>query len=58
MVISQILNHREGGITQIHDRYSYDREKRMALAKWDERLRQIVTGEASTKVVELDQYRA
>jgi integrase len=57
LVISQILNHREGGVTQIYDRYSYDREKRMALIKWDDHLRQIVTGVSSAKLVELDQYR-
>jgi integrase len=57
LTISQILNHREGGVTQIYDRYSYDREKRIALVKWDERLREIVTGASSAKVVELDQYR-
>jgi hypothetical protein len=57
-VVSKILNHVESGITAVHDRHSYDGEKRMALTKWDERLREIVTGETASKIVNLDAYRS
>lgn len=57
-MVSQILNHVKSGITAVHDRHSYDGEKRMALTKWDERLREIVTGEAASKIVNLDAYRS
>jgi hypothetical protein len=30
----------------------------MALTKWDERLREIVTGETASKIVNLDAYRS
>ena len=58
-MVSKILNHVESGITAVHDRHSYDGEKRMALTKWDERLREIVTGQPSVepRVVNLDAYR-
>jgi integrase len=58
LVVSKILNHVESGITAVYDRHSYDREKWMALTKWDERLREIITGEAASKVVNLDAYRS
>jgi hypothetical protein len=57
-VVSKILNHVESGITAVHDRHSYDGEKRMALTKWGERLREIVTGETASKIVNLDAYRS
>ena len=57
-MVSKILNHVESGITAVHDRHSYDGEKRMALTKWDERLREIVTGETASKIVNLDAYRS
>lgn len=41
--ISRILNHSEGGVTRIYDRYGYDKEKREALNRWADRLRQIIT---------------
>ncbi len=42
LVISRILNHKEGGITRIYNRYSYDQEKRDALEAWAERLVNLV----------------
>jgi hypothetical protein len=32
--VSKILNHAEGGMTRIYDRYSSDPEKRRALEAW------------------------
>ena len=34
IVISQVLNHAEGGVTSIYDRHSYLDEKRHALDAW------------------------
>lgn len=42
LVVSKILNHVESGVTAIYDRHSYDGEKREALAKWGERLEEIL----------------
>ena len=42
LVISRILNHKEGGITQIYNRYSYDKEKREAMEAWGEQLVRVV----------------
>lgn len=40
-VIGRILNHKEGGITRVYDRASYDREKRAALDRWAAHLEEI-----------------
>ncbi len=54
LTVSRILNHREGGITQIYDRFSYDTPKRNAWDAWAGRLLEIVTGKtAPEKVVDL-----
>ena len=44
LIVSKILNHVEQGVTRVYDRYSYDKEKRIALDKWARRLEQILTG--------------
>lgn len=49
-VISRILNHIERNVTAIYDRYSYDKEKRLALNLWASKLEEIVTGK-KTKIV-------
>ena len=54
LVLSKILNHKETGVTAVYDRATYDGEKRQALAKWDRRLRAIISGEAPGKVVAID----
>lgn len=51
LVISKLLNHVERGVTKIYERYSYDREKRDALNRWDRRVAEIVAGKP--KVVRL-----
>jgi integrase len=40
--ISRILDHAEGGVTKIYNRYSYANEKRRALELWAGRLAEIV----------------
>jgi integrase len=52
LTVSKILNHVESGVTKIYDRYSYDKEKRIALNKWSQKLEQILTGEKA-KVVNI-----
>jgi integrase len=43
--VEKLLNHVNGGVAGIYNRYKYDREKCAALEHWDRRLRQILTGE-------------
>jgi len=52
LTVSKILNHVEQGVTRVYDRYSYDKEKRIALDKWSQRLEQILTGKKA-KVVSI-----
>ena len=44
LIVSKLLNHVEGGVTSIYDRYQYFAEKRHALDAWGARLEQIVSG--------------
>ncbi|MFC3078193.1 tyrosine-type recombinase/integrase [Phenylobacterium terrae] len=41
LTVSKILNHAEGGMTRIYDRYSSDPEKRAALDRWSDTLEQL-----------------
>ena len=52
LTVSKILNHVEQGVTRVYDRYSYDKEKRIALDKWSQRLEQFLTGKKA-KVVSI-----
>lgn len=38
LVISKVLNHAESGVTKVYDRYSYDREKQLAMDRWSSEL--------------------
>jgi integrase len=54
-VVEAALNHRSGtikGVAAIYNRYSYDEEKRAALAAWARHIEALVTG-APDNVVEL-----
>ena len=42
MVAERVLGHIIQGIVGVYDQHSYDREKRLALGKWDDYLRQIL----------------
>ena len=42
LVVSEILNHVEQGVTAIYDRYDYDAEKREALMRWGSRVEEIL----------------
>ena len=55
LTVSRILNHREGGITRVYDRFSYDQPKRAALEAWGAKLQGIVSDEpAAENVVALE----
>ena len=53
--ISRVLNHSEGGVTQIYARYSYLNEKREALDLWSDHVWNIVhdSGDENANVVPL-----
>ena len=42
LIVSKLLNHAEGGITRIYDRYTADLEKTAAMERWANRLREII----------------
>jgi integrase len=58
LVVSKILNHAEGGVTQVYDRHRYDAEKRAALDRWALHLQAIVDGTGGGNVVQLAAARA
>jgi integrase len=51
--ISFVLNHVDGGsrATKIHDRYSRDNEKRVALESWTRRLTTILEHDPATSIL-------
>jgi integrase len=51
LVVSKLLNHAEGGITKTYDRYAADPEKAAAMERWSDRLKEIISGERSERVV-------
>jgi integrase len=53
LVVSKLLNHAEAGVTKIYDRYSADPEKIAAMERWADRLREIISGTESSKVVQM-----
>lgn len=53
LVVSKILNHVESSVTAIYDRHSYDAEKQNALETWSKRLKEIITGEQESNVIQL-----
>lgn len=52
VVISMVLNHKLKGVTQIYNRYQYQREKRRALDAWAMRILEITEGQRA-KVIPL-----
>ncbi len=56
LTVSKLLNHREGGITAVYDRYGYAEEMRTAMQAWSARLTDIVSGESKpSNVVSLQE---
>jgi integrase len=51
LVIDKILNHAEQGVTKVYDRWSADPEKATAMERWANRLREIISGAPSEKLV-------
>jgi integrase len=41
--ISRVLNHAEGGVTKIYNRFGYAEEKGLALEAWADRIGDIVS---------------
>ena len=48
LLLAKILNHVDGSITSIYDRYSYDKETRAALEAWSERMTEILKSRPPT----------
>ena len=47
LVVSKILNHADGSITGVYDRYGYGAEKLRALERWGRKLQTIISGKAA-----------
>jgi len=52
LTVSKILNHKEGGVTTVYDRFSYDPQKKSALIKWGAYIQTIIEGKPS-KIVHI-----
>ena len=53
LVVSKLLNHAEGGVTKIYDRYTADPERAAAMERWANRLREIISGVPVDNVVQM-----
>jgi integrase len=51
LIVSKLLNHAESGITKTYDRYAADPEKAVAMERWSDKLKEIISGEKSERVV-------
>jgi integrase len=51
LVVSKLLNHAEGGVTKTYDRYAADPEKAAAMERWSDKLKELIAGKKSDKVV-------
>ena len=45
LIIMHVMAHADSSVTSIYDRYSYDHERAVAMNLWNERLKQILSGE-------------
>lgn len=52
-VIDAVLNHAKQGVIKVYNQYRYDKEKQAALETWGRKLRSIITGEATGKMISL-----
>ena len=50
LVVSKVLNHAEGGITKVYDRWAADPEKMAAMERWADKLREIISGKPTDNV--------
>jgi len=53
LVVSKLLNHAEGGVTKIYDRYTADPEKSAAMERWANRLREIIKDAPVDSVIQM-----
>lgn len=52
-VIDAVLNHVKQGIIKVYNQYKYDKEKQMALEAWGRKMRSILSGKPTGKVVQI-----
>ena len=53
LTVKKLLNHSDGEVTAVYDRYEYDKEKKKALEKWGRKLQSIISGESPVKIVDI-----
>ena len=52
--IAKVLNHTDHSVTAVYDHYAYDAERKKALLKWGRKLREILEGKKTKKVVRIN----
>jgi integrase len=58
IVAERVLGHKLQGVLGIYNRHSYDAEKRQALARWEQRLCEILgLSESASNVIQLNEVR-
>jgi len=56
-IIDRVLNHSRRGIIRVYNHYAYDKEIKGALEAWERKLKSIMSGKASGKVVSISTAR-
>ena len=54
VVVDKILNHVDGGIIRVYDRWAADPEKAVALERWADKLREIISGKPTGNVARFE----
>jgi integrase len=57
-VIDAVLNHAKQGVIKVYNQYRYDKEKQMALKAWERKLKSIIEGKESGKVISIGSKKA
>ena len=54
VVVDKILNHVDGGVIRVYDRWAADPEKASALERWANKLREIISGKPADNVARFE----
>ena len=54
----KVLNHADDKLTRVYGQYDYDKEKRTALYAWARYIEELLAGEKSAEVINLQKLTA
>ena len=54
VVVDKILNHVDGGVIRVYDRWAADPEKASAMERWANKLREIISGKPADNVARFE----